>query len=119
MATCVLVLIGWLVHIMQKRKEREGAIMKNRRLTEDQRKKWLTVVTNEYMSSEESDDERILVHSIPWRSDYVNRMFSKIDQYCNERKSPQARRQMKERVTGRPSSRCSPGSDAPTWALRL
>ena len=38
---------------MQKRKEREVAV-KNGRLTEDQRLKWVSVMKNEYMSSEES-----------------------------------------------------------------
>ena len=92
--------------------------MKKRNLTEDQRKKWLTVITNDYMSSEESEDEKIVVHSIPWRSNYVNRMFKKIDDYSTDKKSPQARRQMKDRIAGSPSTRCCPGSDAPEWSLR-
>lgn len=92
--------------------------MKNKKLTEDQRQKWLTVIGNEYMLSEESDDEdRIIVHTIPWRSDYVSRMFERIDAYCNNRKSPQGRRQMKERIIGSPSSRRCPGNAAPEWAL--
>lgn len=95
--------------------------MKNRNFTEDQRKKWLTVITNDYMSSEESEDEKIVVHSIPWRSSYVDRMFKKIDEFCTDKKSPQARRQMKDRIVGTTSSRCLPSSDiidVPEWALR-
>ena len=87
-------------------------------MTEDQSKKWLAIMTNEYMSSEESDDETMLVHSLPWRSDYVNRMFKSIDDYCLKMKSPQAKRQMKPRVEGSVSNHSSPGDGAPTWAVR-
>ena len=103
---------------MQKRKEREAAVMKNHRLTDDQHQQWLTVVTNEFMSSEESKDESIVVHSIPWRSDCVNRMFDRIDSHSIGMKSPQARRQMKERVKGSPSTRSCTISYAPKWAIR-
>ena len=60
----------------------EGAILKNARLTEDQRSKWLSVTKKEFMSSEESgDDDFITVHSLPWQSDYVSATFLKIDSY--------------------------------------
>ena len=89
---------------IQKRKEREAAIMKNSKLTDEQRSKWLKVMTNDFMSSEESgDDDSIVVRPIPWRSKYVNQMFSKIDKYCNHKKSPHALRQMKTRSIGSPS----------------
>ena len=91
---------------VQKRKEREAAILKNSKLTEDQRKKWLTVITNDYMSSEESgEDNSIIVHPLPWRSEYVSSMFKRIDAYCEKKKSPQAKRQMKQRIQGRVSRR--------------
>ena len=32
-----------------------------------------------FMSSEESEGESLVVHPIPWRSQYVGRMFNKID----------------------------------------
>ena len=61
------------------------------------------------MSSEESGEEdSIIVHPLPWRSEYVNKMFSRIDEYCNKKKSPQALRQMKTRIAGIPSSRPKP-----------
>ena len=69
-----------------------------------------------HVPSEDSDDEAIVVHPLPWRSDYVNQMFQKIDDYSNSKKSPQARRQMKERIYGRPSNR--PRVEAPEWAVR-
>lgn len=90
--------------------------MRNGKLTEEQRKKWLTIITNDYMSSEDSgDDDTIEVRPLPWRSSYVNAMFTKIDAYCNHKKSSQARRQMKGRVVGSPSSRPKP-VDYPEWA---
>ena len=61
------------------------------------------------MSSEESGEEdSIIVHPLPWRSEYVNKMFSRIDEYCNKKKSSQALRQMKTRIAGTSSSRPKP-----------
>ena len=107
--------------LFQKRKEREAAILRNSKLTPDQHTKWLAVVKKEYMSSEESGDEdSITVHPIPWRSDYVSKMFSKIDMFVNTKKSCQARRQMKQRKIGSPSSRPPPpGDSAPEWAINI
>ena len=68
------------------------------------------------MSSEESgsDDENI-VHPLVWRSPYVSTMFEKIDAYIERKKSPQARRQMKKRITGSDSLRPEP-LECPGWA---
>ena len=73
---------------------------------------------NDFMSSEESDDDNLIVHSLPWRTDYVGQMIERIDKYCDKKKSPQSRRQMKSRLSGSPSSRPTPSSDAPNWAVR-
>ena len=93
--------------------------MQNSKLTEAARQKWLNVMTNDMMSSEESGEEGTLViHRPRWRSEYVLSMFGKIDDYCRARKSPQARRQMKNRsVVGVESSHPAPVG-APTWALK-
>ena len=42
---------------MQKRKERESAIQKTGNLTAEQKRKWLAMMKNEYMSLEESGEE--------------------------------------------------------------
>ena len=78
--------------------ENKTALVKNSKLTEQQHTKWLTVVKNEFMSSEESDenDDTIVVHPLPWRSEHINKMFCKIDAYCYHKKSPQAKRQTKK-----------------------
>ncbi len=69
------------------------------------------------MSSEESGDEdKVVVHPLPWRTDYVNQMFNKIDNYNLARKSAQAKRQMKERTNGVQSTRAAP-SDMPSWSV--
>ena len=71
---------------------------------------------NEYMSSEESgEDDSIVLHPLPWRSEYINKMFEKIDAFCNSKKSSQAKRQMKNRFIGTPSCRAPPNC-APDWA---
>ena len=91
--------------------------MKNQKLTDEARQKWLKLMINEVMSSEESGDEDIMIlHPLPWRSDYVTKMFQNIDKYCQVRKSAQASRQTKKRKTGQPSSRLPP-SDLPPWEI--
>ena len=53
--------------------------MMNSKLTEEQRTKWLAIVKSELISSEESDeDDAIVVHPLPWRSEYVDTMFQKL-----------------------------------------
>ena len=77
--------------------------------------------TIEYMSSEESgvDDENevIIVKLLPWRSSYVNQMFTRLDEKAIAEKSPQSRCQMKKRVTGEASARSKPTSEIPSWAV--
>lgn len=69
------------------------------------------------MSSEDSSDEGSnSIRPLPWRSEYVNKMFGRIDKYCESSKSAQARRQMKPRVIGEPSERPLP-QGLPDWAF--
>lgn len=87
----------------QKRRDRESAVLRNKKLSEEQKTKWLKVMKIEMMSSEESEmdddnrDELLKIRSLPWRSSEVNRMFSKIDAYNLAGKSPASRRQMKRK----------------------
>ncbi len=78
------------------------------------------------MSSEESGDEdKVVVHPLPWRKDYVNQMFNKIDNYNLARKSAQAKRQMKERTNGvqsavytsTQSTRAAPSGMPSSWSV--
>ena len=68
------------------------------------------------MSSEESQDDDLLVHSLPWRSKLVDSMFQKIDEKIALNRSSRSKRQKKARKTGQPSSRPCP-SNAPEWAV--
>ena len=78
-----------------------SAVQKN----EEQRSKWLKVMYIDFMSSEESEGESLVVHPIAWQSQYVARMFNKVDQYSKSRKSSQSQRQTKTRVNGSKSTR--------------
>ena len=74
------------------------------------------------MSSEESsnngDGDILLVHPLLFRSAKVDNFFSMLDDKAKENKSPQARCQMKKRVTGDVSTRDLPiGHIFPKWAL--
>ena len=62
------------------------------------------------MSSEESnsDDDSVVVHPLKWRSETVNRMFDKMLRHMNEKKTSQAKHQMKPRTIGEPSKRQAP-----------
>lgn len=75
--------------------------MRNKRLTEEQKDKWLAVITNDFMSSEESGpDDDIYVHPLPWRSDYVTKMFNTIDNYVLKEKKSSSQKANKEENCG-------------------
>lgn len=99
--------------------------MKNDKLTQEQREKWLSVLKNEIMSSEESDmdedgEEIVTVHPLPWRSEYCTRMFGKIDKFVTHHRTPQGRRQMKQRKIGASSTRSPPAEgELPDWSVEL
>lgn len=105
---------------LQKLQERIATLNKAK-LSEKDREKWSKVFVTEMMSSEESDDgddSPIVVRPLPWRSNRVDNFFSQLDKRNREHKSPQARRQMKERIFGNQSSRPAPcGRDIPEWAF--
>ena len=74
------------------------------------------VLSAEFMSSEDSEDETIVVRPLPWRSGRVAAFLHSLDDKAQESKSPQARRQMKERKVGGSSSRM-PSGGHPSWAI--
>ena len=80
---------------------------------ENDKEKWKKVLQINFMSSEESEDEDVIeVHPIPWRSERVTTFLHSLDDKARDKKSPQARRQMKTRREGAPSSRPQPSHDA-------
>ena len=82
--------------------------------------KWRRVLISDMMSSEESDmdgeKEVLKVHSLPWRAVSVSRMFQALDKEAANQRTPQSRRQMKERVMGEESDRPAPEITC-SWAL--
>ena len=100
-------------------------MLRNKKLTKEQQVKWLQVMRNEMMLSEESDvDEEgegiAIVDPLVWRSKYCSSMFSKIDKYSYSLKSALSRLQTKRRKYGSPSTRPPPPgvcSSLPEWAF--
>ena len=82
--------------------------------------KWRRVLISDMMSSEESDmdeeKEVLKVHSLPWRAVSVSRMFTHWTKKLPNKRTPQSRRQMKERVMGEESDRPGPEITC-SWAL--
>ena len=75
------------------------------------------------MSSDESgkdDDKEVIVsHPLPWLSANVALFKNKLDEAGLKTKSPQARRQMKDRVQGCPSLWPRPeGETLPSWVFK-
>lgn len=102
--------------LLQKLTERTAALQKMKFKKTSDAEKWGKALTLDMMSSEESDEEVLKVHSLPWRAVTVGRMFHALDREAAKQRTPQSRRQMKERVVGVESSR--PASDtACTWAV--
>ena len=77
-------------------------------------------MTIELMSSEESEndneDDVIVVHPLPWLSEKVENFKQTLDIKIKKDKTPQARRQMKQRIIGTTSSR-PPKLELPSWVL--
>ena len=105
---------------MQKKNDRQSMIRKSTKLSEEQKETWLKVVSNnDFMSSEESDGDNILIHSIPWRAKLVNTVFKKIDELNQKSRSSQSRRQTKTRKVGSCSVRPLPeDATIPSWAVQ-
>eukprot|EP00731_Ephydatia_muelleri_P036143 Em0205g6a len=61
--------------IVRKRKERELALVRNPKVKSEVKEKWMAVMKNEFMSSEDSthdegeDNDSIVVHPLPWRAE--------------------------------------------------
>lgn len=81
-------------------------------MCEKERRKWQTILTVDFMSSEESDseDEKVSLSRRNSPGDQiVSMMFSKLDAVVDEGKSKFAKKQMhKHIVSGQISTRTSP-----------
>lgn len=94
-------------------------------MPERDKRKWKSVMTTEFMSSEESDPENpktFLKRSIPWRARKVTDFFYDLDKSLEERRSGQGKRQRNVRaLSGEGTSRMvpesRPGAKVPSWAV--
>ena len=76
------------------------------------------MLTKEFMSSEESDEEDVggnrssvlTIKPLSWRASRVDRFFKRLDHKANKGKSKQSMQQMLPRVMGRHSTRARPSS---------
>lgn len=84
------------------------------------RKKWETINLN-YMSEEEdTDDGKIRVKKLPWRSEKLDELVEKLDDLASAAAKTQKNfiPERKGRILGA-ASKLPPPSDAPNWALQL
>ena len=108
-------------YLSQKFTEGKQAFAKAVFRNEEEKEKWSKALKMELMSSEESDieDEKevLIHHPIPWLSSTVQTFKKKLDEEIIKGKSPQAKRQRKDRVLGRPPTRPLPtdSENFPTW----
>lgn len=85
------------------------------------RAKWKKVLVTEFMSSDESGDEDghpvFIVKKMPWRSERVSNFFERLDVARSSRKTEQANRQTKPRVSKDLVSTRPAPNGFPSWAL--
>lgn len=106
----------------QKLEERTAVLCKGKFSNPKDRERWEKVLCLDLMSSEESGfddgDEILITRPLPWRSPRVDQLFKELDKHSLSEKSPQARRQMKHRSVGNPSTRpCCVRDGVPEWAF--
>ncbi|KXJ06348.1 hypothetical protein AC249_AIPGENE12531 [Exaiptasia diaphana] len=125
-----------------KRQQRKKVLMESTSFSDANREKLLPVLTNAYMSSDESmsdesDDNNIsddgsnsdgennepktkviVVKKLTWRSDELNQAFKKLDRRLARRRSAKGNSMVIKRREGPPSSRTVP-EGAPGWAMRI
>ena len=91
--------------------------------TSSDKEKWAIVLCPQLTSSDESDTddgkEIMKSHPLPWLSACVGEFRQRLDQASLNDKSPQAKRQMKQRVEGELSLRPSPSDKQkfPSWVF--
>ena len=84
--------------------------------------KWKKIFVPDIVSSEESDsgnEDNIVVKSLAWRSERVNKMFHLLDEEIEKGKTTQARRQKRQRVIGTEASTRQAPTDFPDWAVHV
>ena len=92
--------------------------------SDEQKEEWRQTLKLELISSDESgidneeSEEVIITKPLPWRSTKLDEFFRRLDDESHQKKSPQARRQMKPRRLGVQSSRPPPDREGlPDWVF--
>ena len=87
----------------------------------EEKESWRKIMRMEFVSSDESGCEDsvdvLITKPLPWQSQTVTLFKEKLDQAALGEKTPLARRQMKQRRLGTPSSRPKPDGDFPSWVF--
>ena len=87
-----------------------------------EKEKWRSILTMEFMSSDEScaeDGSDVLISKpLSWEAASVSAFKAVLDNASLSHKSPLAKRQMKLRRKGIPSNRPKPTKDYPDWAFQ-
>ena len=109
-----------LCFIIQRLAEQESAF-KNMSYSEIDRQKWRKVLIADMISSDSSGVEDtipvLVAKEIPWRSHKVTNFFDKLDNFHEDLKSEQAKRQTKRQIRrGKVSSR-GMLDGIPKWAI--
>ena len=69
------------------------------------------------MSSEESENDDMIVKPLEWQSGIVNGFLLKLDEKALELKSPQTKRQRKTRMMSKEYPQREIPKHAPSWAI--
>ena len=108
-------------NISPKLEDRSTTFQRTPGVPTREREKLTKVLIPEFMSSEEScgsDDDRIALKPLPWRSSKISEFFSVLSDTAHKNKTKQAQRQTKERIIGDVSTRPKPlDSSIPSWAF--
>ena len=89
---------------------------------DEEKESWRKIISLDFVSSDESCSEKgvdvFLCKPLLWQSERVTNFKQSLDQAALQEKSPLAKRQMKPRRTGSPSTRPKPTGEFPAWVFK-
>ena len=88
----IIAVIVSLFYLTQKCKERVKALKRMLQTDDERLKKWMNVMVNDFMSSEESceEDDTFVICPLAWRSFKVNEFFGRLDTTSKTHRSSQS-----------------------------
>ncbi|XP_020895275.1 uncharacterized protein LOC110234251 [Exaiptasia diaphana] len=104
----------------RKLSARKSILNKTSHLDERERKKAMTVMRLDFMSSEHSDDEEntLIVSKLPWRSEEVDSLFEALDEKHSRSLSRKSRRMALTRYEANDPSKRAVPDRFPTFAVK-